>query len=61
MPTDSKKPLIVVSYAHEDEPEKPAESEVKRLSFVTGYLGQACRAIPDQSGDWPGHDARGPP
>ncbi len=43
MPTDSKKPLIVVSYAHEDEPEKPAESEVKRLSFVTGYLGQALQ------------------
>ena len=38
MPTESGKPLIVISYAHADEPEHPAEGEVKWLSFVTGYL-----------------------
>ena len=38
MPTEPKKPLIVISYAHADEPEHPAEGEVKWLSFVTGYL-----------------------
>jgi hypothetical protein len=38
MPTESHKPLIVISYAHADEPEHPAEGEVKWLSFVTGYL-----------------------
>ena len=31
MPTAPTKPLIVISYAHEDEPEKPAEGEVKWL------------------------------
>ena len=29
MPTEPRKPLIVISYAHADEPEKPAEGEVK--------------------------------
>ena len=43
MPTDPKKPLIVISYAHEDEPETPAEGEVKWLSFVTGYLRPAVK------------------
>src|ERR1700690_3591119 len=38
MPTESGKPLIVISYAHADEPEHPAEGEVKWLSFVTGSL-----------------------
>ena len=38
MPTEPKKPLIVISYAHADEPEHPAEGEVKWLSFVAGYL-----------------------
>src|SRR5271166_109112 len=37
------KPLIVISYAHADEPEKPAEGEVKWLSFVTGYLRAAIK------------------
>ena len=32
------KPIIFVSYAHADEPEKPAEGEVKWLSFVTSFL-----------------------
>jgi hypothetical protein len=43
MPTDPKKPLIVISYAHADEPEHPAEGEVKWLSFVTGYLRPAIK------------------
>src|SRR5271157_6260100 len=43
MPTEPKKPLIVISYAHEDEPEKPSEGEVKWLSFVTGYLRPAIK------------------
>jgi hypothetical protein len=38
MPTAPTKPLIVISYAHENEPEKPTGGEVKWLSFVTGYL-----------------------
>jgi hypothetical protein len=29
MPTEPKKPLIVISYAHADEPEEPAEGEVR--------------------------------
>jgi hypothetical protein len=29
MPTEPKKPLIVISYAHADEPKRPAEGEVK--------------------------------
>ena len=34
MPTEPKKPLIVISYAHADEPEQPAAGEIKWLSFV---------------------------
>lgn len=37
------KPVIFISYAHLDEPEKPAEGEIKWLSFVTGYLKPAER------------------
>jgi hypothetical protein len=43
MPTEPKKPLIVISYAHADEPDQPAEGEVKWLSFVTGYLRPAIK------------------
>ncbi|HTZ68949.1 MAG TPA: toll/interleukin-1 receptor domain-containing protein, partial [Roseiarcus sp.] len=43
MPNEPKKPLIVISYAHADEPERPAEGEVKWLSFVTGYLKPAIK------------------
>ena len=43
MPTEPRKPLIVISYAHADEPEHPAEGEVKWLSFVTGYLRPAIK------------------
>src|SRR5208283_3590292 len=43
MANQSPKPLIVISYAHADEPERPAEGEVKWLSFVTGYLKPAIK------------------
>ena len=43
MPTAPTKPLIAISYAHADEPEQPAEGEVKWLSFVTGYLRPAIK------------------
>jgi hypothetical protein len=43
MPTESGKPLIVISYAHADEPEQPAEGEVKWLSFVTRILRPAIK------------------
>jgi hypothetical protein len=43
MPTAPTKPLIVISYAHADEPEHPAEGEVRWLSFVTGYLRPAIK------------------
>ena len=41
MSNNPPKPIIFVSYAHADEPEKPAEGEIKWLSFVTGYLRPA--------------------
>ncbi len=37
------KPVIFISYAHLDEPEKPAEGEVRWLSFVLGHLRPAVR------------------
>ncbi len=37
------KPIIFISYAHADEPERPAADEVKWLSFVTGYLRPAVK------------------
>jgi hypothetical protein len=43
VPTAPKKPLIFISYAHADEPERPAEGEIKWLSFVTGYLRPAMK------------------
>src|SRR5208337_356111 len=43
MPIPRTKPLIFISYAHADEPEKPAEGETRWLSFVTGYLGPAVK------------------
>jgi hypothetical protein len=43
MPTGPEKPSIFISYAHADEPEKPAEGEIKWLSFVTGYLRPAIK------------------
>ena len=41
MPTPPSKPIIFISYAPADEPEKPADGEVKWLSFVTGHLRAA--------------------
>jgi hypothetical protein len=43
MPTEPKKPLIFISYAHADEPERPAEGEIQWLTFVTGYLRPAMK------------------
>ena len=43
MPTPPPKPIIFIGYAHADEPEKPAEGEVKWLSFVIGYLRPALK------------------
>ncbi|WP_395698667.1 TIR domain-containing protein [Methylocella sp.] len=43
MRPEPKKPLIVVSYAHNDEPEHPADGEVKWLSFVIDFLEAAFR------------------
>ena len=37
------KPVIFVSYAHADEPEKPVEGEVQWLSFVRKYLQPAVK------------------
>ena len=41
MPTPPYKPIIFLSYAQADEPEKPLEGEVKWFSFVTGHLRPA--------------------
>jgi hypothetical protein len=43
MPTASTRPNIFISYAHSDEPEKPAEGEVQWLSFVRRYLHPAVK------------------
>jgi hypothetical protein len=37
------KPVIFISYAHADEPEKPRDGEEKWLSFVLGHLRPAVR------------------
>ena len=41
MPTSRTMPVIFISYAHADEPERPAEGEVQWLSFVEDYLRPA--------------------
>jgi hypothetical protein len=38
MSSDSTKPLVFISYAHLDEPEKPRGEAVQWLSFVMGFL-----------------------
>ena len=43
MPALGPKPIIFVSYAHADEPEKPAEGETQWLSFVSKYLRPAVK------------------
>jgi hypothetical protein len=37
------RPVIFISYAHADEPEKPADGEVKWLSFVQRFLQPAMK------------------
>jgi hypothetical protein len=37
-PESEVKPVIFISYAHLDEPEKPREGDVQWLSFVTEHL-----------------------
>src|SRR5262245_45830693 len=37
------RPVIFISYAHADEPDKPAEGEVQWLSFVRRYLQPAAK------------------
>jgi TIR domain len=39
----STKPVIFISYAHADEPEKPVDGEVQWLSFVLRYLQPAVK------------------
>jgi hypothetical protein len=39
----SNKPIIFISYAHADEPEKPADGEVQWLTFVCRYLRPAVK------------------
>jgi hypothetical protein len=43
MQMSDKKPVIFISYAHADEPEKPVDGEVKWLSFVQRYLQPAVK------------------
>ena len=38
MPSDLIKPIIFISYAHADEPEKPRDEEIQWLSFVMKFL-----------------------
>jgi hypothetical protein len=40
----SAKPIIFISYAHADEPEKPADGEVQWLSFVMRFLNPAVKS-----------------
>ena len=58
MATDALKPRIFISYAHADEPEKPAEGEIKWASFVTGYLRPADQAGRGRDLDRPAHARR---
>src|SRR5437660_11846393 len=39
----SAKPVIFISYSHQDEPEKPRGDEVQWLSFVRTYLQPAVK------------------
>jgi hypothetical protein len=36
-----RKPILFISYAHADEPERPGPEEIQWLTFVTGYLRPA--------------------
>ena len=39
----SAKPIIFISYAHDDEPEKPRGEEIQWLSFVMKFLRPAVK------------------
>jgi len=39
----SGKPIIFISYAHRDEPERPTEGEIKWLTFVLDFLKPAVK------------------
>ena len=43
MSVPPRKPILFISYAHADEPERPGPDEIKWLSFVTGYLRPAVK------------------
>jgi len=43
MSAGTAKPVIFISYAHADEPEKPADGEVQWLSFVRRFLQPAVK------------------
>ena len=43
MAIPKRKRIVFISYAHADERERPADDEVKCLSFVTGYLRAAVK------------------
>ena len=44
MPALKRKPAILISYAHADEPEMPTKGEVRWLSFVMGFLQPAVKS-----------------
>jgi hypothetical protein len=39
----SGKPIIFISYAHRDEPERPTDGEIKWLTFVLDFLKPAVK------------------
>jgi TIR domain len=43
-PTPSAKPIIFISYAHADEPEKPRGEEIQWLTFVMEFLPPAVQS-----------------
>jgi hypothetical protein len=60
MPTESHRPLIVISYAHADEPERPAEDEVTRAKELHAAASAAYHAARYDAGAraWPAGDDR---
>ncbi len=40
----SAKPIIFISYAHADEPERPRGAEIQWLSFVMKFLRPAVKS-----------------
>ncbi len=43
MPTQSRKPLVYISYSHADEPDTNARGKIKWLSFVISFLQPATK------------------